>query len=250
MTTYQRAYFPSKKVNIQQGYGLTSSTHKYSYAIDNGGIYNLFAPFDCKVSKLYVPKTKNGKLDTKHSFEVWLTSTKKVLCSNGSYEYLTLSITHPYDIHKLKLEQEFKQFQPLGISTAVMTGTSTGCHAHLELSKGTKAGWDTNIAKKHNQYVNVNKIKLEDHLFLTKDTAISKETYKLKKYHFKKESELLYVVKGVPSEPLYIRNKKTNKEIGKLYNGDEVLKFDNNTKCLVYHYGALGLTYKKYLKKK
>ena len=246
---YQRAYWPSKRVNITQGYGLLSSTHKYSYALDNGGSYALFAPFDCKVTKLYVPKKKNGNLDTSHSFEVWLTSTKKVLCANGIYDYLTISITHPYDIHKLKLNQEFKQFQSLGITTAVMTGTSTGPHAHIELSLGKKAGWDPETIKKRGQYVNVNKIKPEEYLFITEDTQVIKDTYKLKKYKFYKESELTYKVVGVPSEPLYIRDKKTNKIIGKLYNGNDVIKFDNNTRCLVYHYEALGITYKKYLKK-
>lgn len=247
--SYQKAYFPTKRIDISQGYGALSSTHKHSYAIDNAGIYNLFAPFDCIVSKLYVPKTSKGKLDTSHSFEVWLTSTKKVLCSNGVYEYLTLSITHPYDIHKLKLGQEYKQFQSLGISTAVMTGTRTGNHAHVELSKGKKAGWDAATAKKYKNYVNVNKIKPEEYLFATEDTAIIRESYKLKKYHFKKEKELTYKVVGVPSEPLLIRNSKTNKVVGKLYNGNKVLKFDNKNRCLVYHDEALGLTYKKYLKK-
>ena len=246
---YQRAYFPAKRINITQGYGLLSSTHKHSYAIDNGGTYTLIAPFDCKVTKLYVPKTKEGKLDTSHSFEVWLTSTKKVLCSNGEYEYLTLSITHPYDIHKLKLDQEFKQGQSLGISTAVMTGVRTGPHAHIELSVGKKAGWDPAIEKKYGQYVNINRVKPEDYLFATEDTQIVNEKYKLKKYHFYKESELTYKVVGVPSEPLYIRSKTTNKVIGKLYNGNQVIKFDNKTRCLVYHYEVLGLTYKKYLKK-
>lgn len=246
---YQRAYFPAKRINVTQGYGILSSTHKHSYAIDNGGIYNLFAPFDCKVSKLYVPKKKDGKLDTSKAFEVWLTSTKKVLCSNGVYDYLTLSITHPYDIHKLKLDQEFKQFQSLGISTGVQTGKGTGPHAHIELSIGKKAGWDSAIEKKYGQYVNVNRIKPEDYLFITSDTTVVKEVYKLKRYHFYKESELTYKVVGVPSEPLYIRSKTTDKIIGKLYNGNEVLKFDNNRRCLVYHYEALGLTYKKYLKK-
>lgn len=246
---YQRAYWPAKRVNVTQGYGLLSSTHKYSYAIDNGGIYKLIAPFDCKVTKLYVPKTKTGKLDTSHAFEVWLTSTKKVLCANGTYDYLTISITHPYDIHKLKLDQEFKQGKELGISTATMTGKYDGPHAHIELSLGKKAGWDQEIIKKHNAYVNVNKIKPEEYLFITEDTTVIKETYKLKKYHFYKESELTYKVVGVPSEPLLIRSKTTDKPIGELYNGDQVIKFDNNTRCLVYHYEVLGLTYKKYLKK-
>lgn len=249
---YQRAYFPAKRVNIMQGYGKLSYSHKYSYAIDNGGSYELFAPFDCKVTKLYVPKTKDGKLITSKSFEVWLTSTKKVLCSNGTYDYLTISITHPYGIHNMKLNQEYKQFQKLGLNTAVMTGTATGPHAHIELSKGKKAGWDPTIIEKHGQYVNVNKVKPEDYLFITEETTIAKETYKLKKYHFYKESELTYIVTGVPSEPLIIRSKKwpEGKEIGKLYNGNEVIKFDNDKYCKVYHDSVLGYTVKKYLKKK
>lgn len=245
---YQRAYFPTKIINLQQGYGLLSSTHKHSYALDLGGTYEPFAPFDCKVSKIYAPKTKDGKYDTSHSFEVWLTSTRKVLCRNGEYEYLTMSITHPYNICKLKVGQEFKQFQKLGISTERMTGTSTGPHCHIELSKGKQAGWDANIIKKYGDYVNVNEVKAEDYLFITEDTWVKNSKYKLKTYSFVKESAMTYKVVGVPSEPLMIRD-KNGKAIGKLYNGNEVIKFDNKTKCLVYHYEVLGYTYKKYLKK-
>lgn len=239
---YQRAYVPTKRIWVGQGYGALSGSHKYSYAIDLSGDYTLFAPFDCKVTKLYAEKG--------HSYEVWLTSTHKVLCANGVYDYLTMSITHPYDICKLKLGQEFKQFQSLKISTTKMTGVNNGNHAHIELSLGKKAGWDANIIKKHKQYVNVNKVKPEEYLFITEDTKIVKETYRLKKYHFKKESEMTYKVYNVPSEPLYIRDKKTDKIIGKLYNGNDVIKFNDNARCLVYHYEDLGLTYKKYLKKK
>jgi hypothetical protein len=245
---YQRAYFPTKYIYLGQGYGILSKTHKNGYQLDLSGEYTLFAPFDCKVSKLYVPKKKDGSLDTSHSFEVWLTSTKKVLCCNGVYDYLTISITHPYDIHKLKLDQEFKQFESLKISTRVMTGTNDGKHAHIELSLGKKAGWDKEIIEKKHDYVNVNAVKPEKYLFITEDTKVLKDTYRLKTYKFIKESSITYKVVGVPSEPLYIRD-KNNKIIGNLYNGDNVIKFDNNTKCLVYHYEVLGYTYKKYLKK-
>ena len=240
---YQRAYFPTKTINLTQGYGILSSTHKYSYALDLGGTYEPFAPFDCKVTKVYAPS------DTKKSREVWLTSTHKVLCANGVYDYLTMSITHPAGIIKLKEGQEFKQFQKLGITTAVMTGTATGPHCHIELSLGKKAGWDAEIIKKHSQYVNVNKIKPQEYLFITEDTMIKNSKYKLTTYTFIKESDITYKVTGVPSEPLYIRNQTTNKVIGNLYNGDEVIKFNNKVRCLVYHYEALGLTYRKYLKK-
>lgn len=245
---YQRAYFPAEIINITQGYGILSKTHKHGKQLDDGGIFSLFAPFDCKVSKLYVPKDKKGKLLTNHSFEVWLTSTKKVLCANGVYDYLTLSITHPYSISKLKLGQTFKQFQALGITTSVMTGTYTGKHAHIELSLGKKAGWDNDIIKKYGDYVNVNRIAPEKYLFITEDTKVKNEKYKIHKYHFIKESDITFKVVGVPSEPLYIRNKKTNKVIGKLYNGNDVLKFDNKARCLVYHYDSLGTTVRKYIK--
>ena len=242
---YQRAYFPTKTINLTQGYGLLSSTHKWSYALDLGGKYKPFAPFDCKVTKVYAPT------NTLHSREVWLTSTKKVLCANGVYDYLTMSITHPAGIIKMKVGQTFKQFESLGITTEVMTGTSTGSHCHIELSLGKKAGWDEEVIKKHKAYVNVNRIKPQEYLFITEDSVVKNDKYKLSTYHFIKESELTYKVVGVPSEPLYIRSDKypKGKVVGKLYNGDEVIKFDNNKYCLVYHYGVLGYTSKKYLKK-
>lgn len=241
---YQRAYAPTKYIWVGQGYGLLSGSHKHGYQIDLSGTYKPFAPFDCKVTKIYNPTS------TKHAKEVWLTSTHKVLCANGYYGYLTMSITHPKGISKLKLGQTFKQFESLGIDTREMTGVYDGPHAHIELSLGKKAGWDTTLEKKYGEYINVNKVKPEEYLFITEDTKVVRETYKLKTYHFKKESELTYKVVKVIDPPLYIRNKNTNKVIGKLYNGDEVIKFDNKSRCLVYHYEALGLTYKKYLTKK
>ena len=246
---YQRAYFPSNKLNLTQGYGLLSYSHQHTKALDIGGVQKLFAPFDCVVKKVYAPKTKDGKYDTSHSFEVWLASKKKVLCPNGYYGKLTITITHPESIKNLKVGQEFKQFEDLKIDTSKMTGVRTGNHYHIEVGTGTSSGWDSNIIKKYGKYVIPNAVPPQEYLFATSNCSIGNEVYKLKKYDFIKEKDITYQVKGVPSEPLYIREKGTEKIIGKLYNGDEVLKFDNNKRCLVYHYEALGLTYKKYLKK-
>jgi len=60
---------------------------------------------------------------------------------------------------------------------------------------------------------------------------------------------MTYLVYNVPSEPLIIRSKPypLGHKIGELYNGDEVIKF--NDKALIYHYECLGYTSKKYLKK-
>ncbi len=244
---FQRAYFPMNIIKLGQGYGKKASTHKYSYALDLSGTYKLFAPFDCKVSKLYVPKKKKMP-DTSHSFEVWLTSTKKVLCANGYYGYITVSLTHPYDISEMKLGKRFKQFDDLGISTKKMTGTSTGNHCHLEVSKGTSVGWDEKIAKKYGQYVNKDKVKPEQYLFVVADGKITDNEYKGTHYKFIKEKDITYKVKGVKNPPLLIRDKLLiGKKIGELRNNDDVLLF--NDKGYIYHYGILGYTARKYLSK-
>ena len=38
---YQRAKWCCPTVNITQGYGITSSSHKKGYPLDNGGIFTL-----------------------------------------------------------------------------------------------------------------------------------------------------------------------------------------------------------------
>lgn len=246
---YQRAYFPSNKISLSQGYGLLSYSHQHTYALDLGGTQKLFAPFECVVKKVYAPKKEDGKLDTSHSFEVWLASKNKVLCANGYYGKITIAITHPKKISKLKVGQVFKQFEDLGIDTSEMTGVRTGNHYHLEVGLGTQNGWDASIIKKYGKYVIPKAVPPQEYLFVNNNATIGNTKYKLKTYKFIKEKDITYKVKGVPSEPLAIRDAKTDKIIGKLYNGNEVLKFDNKTRCLVYHYEALGLTYKKYLKK-
>ena len=175
----QKAYFPMKVLNISQGYGNKADTHKKSYAIDfcgkDTGKDPVYAPFDCKVSKLYV---KEG-----HANTVWLTSLNKVLCANGYVGYMTMNIGHPEDIDKLKLRQVFKQGDL--ICHEGKTGYATGNHIHLELGKGTKAGW--NLVKTGNleEWVILNKVKAEDYLFLKEGTVIKNNIYRGIKYNFK-----------------------------------------------------------------
>lgn len=251
---FQRAYFPMKVIAISQGYGSKSSTHKYSYALDlagkDTGKDEIFAPFDCKVTKLYQPRTKNGAIDKTHSPEVWLTSTKKVLCANGYYGYLTISLTHSPEVYKMKIGQVYKQFQKIMTEDHQGIGNG-GNHIHLELSKGTKAGWK--IIK--GNYVNVNGVKPEEYLFVKEDSTIKNATYKGTTYKLIKESDITYKVANVPSEPLYIHKSADYKDgslLDKkgLKNGDEVIKFKNvGNMSLIYNYGRLGYTASKYLKK-
>lgn len=245
----QYAFLPLKSIYIGQGYGLLSSSHKNSYALDLSGTQDLFAPFDCEITGIYIAKKKNGSLDTSKAFEVWLSSTKKVLCANGVYDYITISITHPKDISKLKKGQKFKQFDSLGLSTKNMTGRCNGPHAHIEVSLGISPGWDQTIIKKKKDYVNINRVKPEEYLFRTEDSKIKKEKWKIFTYHFVTPGEITYKVQDVPSEPLYIRTQPYPKGsvIGNLYNGDYVLKFNN--KAYIYYDKIFGYTSNKYLKK-
>ena len=128
---YQRAYFPMDTLSLTQGYGKTSGSHKNSYALDfggkDGGEDNVYAPFDCKITKLYKPKDPNKSATT-----MWITSTRKVLCSNGYYGYLTMSITHPEEIMNMKVGTKYKQ--GAFICKEGTTGRASGNHIHLELS--------------------------------------------------------------------------------------------------------------------
>ena len=236
---YERAYFPMKILNLSQGYGAGTSTHVYSYALDfcgkDSGRDDVYAPFDCKVTKKYV---KSG-----HSFEVWLTSTKKVLARNGYYGYLTMSITHPSEIASMKVGQKFKQGEL--ICREGKEG-ATANHIHLELSEGTKAGWD--IIK--GNYVNKNKVKPEEYLFLPESSVIKKEKYKGVKYHFAKESEITKRISskdGLNIHKTMDFNKKSTIAEFK-YNDDVILLRTKGDYALVYRMGILGWCSKKYLK--
>lgn len=238
-----------QNIKLTQGYGEKSSTHKNSFALDlagkDSGKDEVFAPFDCKITKLYQPKNTKKSATT-----VWLTSTKKVLCANGYYGYLTMAITHPDEIMKMKKGQKFKQFD--FICKEGKTGSASGNHIHLELSEGTKVGWEV----VNGNYVNINRVRPEDYLFAHENAKILKDTYKGEKYNFIKESDITYVVCDVPSEPLLSHSKpnyKNNSVIknGNLYNGDEVLRFyKSGSMAYFYHWEVLGYTSDKYLKKK
>lgn len=234
-----------KDLKVSQSYGADTSTHKNGYQIDlcgvDGGKSPVYAPFDCKVTKVYCPKGK--------SYEVWLESTKPVLCKNGYYGYLTLSITHPSEIAKLKVGQKFKQHQH--IMYEGKEGGATGNHIHLELSLGRWcSGWD----KINGDYVNKKKIQPDEYLFATEDSVIYSSNYKGKKITFIKESEITKKVTGVKDEPLNIHNKPNTSKLSViknkgLYNGEEVIQFfKTGTMSYVYHYETLGYVVSKYLK--
>lgn len=246
---YQRAFFPIKTISLSQAYGSLASTHKLSYALDLAGTQDVFAPFDCKITKLYQPK------DTKlHANTVWLTSTKKVLCPNGYYGYLTVSFTHPSEISVMKLGTLYKQGAKI-CTTSKMTGNATGNHLHLEVAKGATAGWSKKTSGTYSEYVILNKVKPEEYLFVREDATVTNDTYKNKKYSFIKESAITYKVVNVPSEPLNVHSQSDTRSStiiknGGLHNGDEVIRFfDKGNMAYIYHYEIMGYVINKYLSK-
>lgn len=203
----QKSYFPLKTLSLSQGYGSKSSTHKYSYALDFAGTQDVYAPFDCKITKLYQPSdTKN------HANTVWLTSTKKVLCPNGYYGYLTVSFTHPSEISKMKKGTKFKQGEKV-CTTSKMTGNATGNHLHLEVGLGKNCGWE----EIKNNWIMTNKVKPEQYLYVKEDSTIKDNEYKSVKYNFIKEDNTIKkYVYNVDDEGLNVRNKPNGKITGKL----------------------------------
>ncbi len=233
-----------KVLNISQGYGSESSTHKLSYALDlsgnDAGKDNVYAPFDAVVTKLYQPKDIK-----KHATTVWLTSTKKVLSPNGYYGYLTVSITHPNEILKMKIGTKYKQGDL--ISTEGKTGNATGNHIHLEVAVGKKANWVKKVKGKYSEYVIVNAVKPTDYLFAKDDAIIKNNVYKGKKYYFIKEKNITYKVND--NAKIY-KDFNRDEVIKTLKKDDEVIKFyERDSWSYIYHYEKMGYVKSSYLSK-
>ena len=172
---YQKAFFPMDVVNIVQGYGVKSKTHKLSFALNLKGKYVIWAPFDCKITKVYRPKNMYESVST-----IWLTSKQKVLSPNGCCGYLTVSITCFGKITKLEKGQQFCQGDYLF--------KNVNGQIHLEVACGKIAGWEKKTALDYTEYVIKNAVRAEDFLFLKKKTFVKNVIYKGKKYIFVKES--------------------------------------------------------------
>lgn len=242
---FERAYFPMKVINISQKYG--TGSHRLGYALDLSGASSdkesVFAPFNCRVSKLYQPK------DTKkHANTVWLTSTNKVLCPNGYYGYLTISITHPEEISNMRIGYTYRQGDYL--FKEGRTGNATGDHIHLEVATGTYAGWEKRTSGSYTEYVIKNKVKPEEYLFVPEDSTIKNN----RGLRLIKESDITYKVENVPSEPLLVHrenNYRKDNIVGRLYNDNEVINFyEKGSMSYIYHHEVLGYTTSRYLSKK
>lgn len=236
-----------KVINVTQGYGNKSSSHKLSYALDLGGKDTgqdeVYAPFDAVITKLYQPKDIK-----KHATTVWLTSVKKVLCPNGYYGYLTVSITHPNEILKMKLGTKYKQGD--FICYEGKTGNATGNHIHLEVALGKESGWSKKKKGNYSEYVILNAVKPQEYLFAYDDAVIKNESYKGVKYHFIKEKDITYKVNSETGLNMRSGPSVDDKIITSLKDNDDVLKFYNEGNWgYVYHYEKMGFVSNNYLSK-
>lgn len=125
----QKAIFPMKYLRVTQAWGV--GTHKGSYAIDlagkDAGRDDVYAPFDCRVKKIW----KNGNT-------VWIESLKKVQWADGTVAKATINFTHDNKVADLKVGQVIKQHHRFyNEGTA---GQATGNHVHMECAKGSFVG--------------------------------------------------------------------------------------------------------------
>lgn len=198
----QIAKFPMKYLNVTQGWG--SGTHSGSYAIDLAGKDlgkdNVFAPFDCRVKKIW----NNG-----HT--VWIESLEKVKWANGTYAKATMSFTHDNWVADLRVGQVIRQGQVFYQEGTA--GNATGNHVHMECAKGSfvGTGWFLN---RYGWWTINNKVKPNDLLFLTNTIVKNAGGIKWRKYTAPKPTSTLTRKLGralVLVEKLNVRDKPSTK---------------------------------------
>lgn len=156
----QKALYPMRYLNITQGWGV--GTHSGTAAIDiagkDAGIDNVFAPFDCKVKKIW----NNGNT-------VWIESINAVEWANGTKSKATMSFTHDNNVSNLRVGQRIAQgtvFYQEGTA-----GNATGNNVHMECAKGTfvGTGWFLN---RFGWWTINNMVKPNDLLWLNTGTIV------------------------------------------------------------------------------
>lgn len=156
----QSIYFPMKYLNITQGVGV--GTHVGSNAIDSagkdGGIDDVYAPYDAVVKKVW----NNGN-------SVWLESIEPVQFADGSVDFATSFYTHDNSISDVSVGRRLKQGETFYQEGTA--GDAKGNHVHMEIAKGKfqGSGWYLNP---YGYWVLYNSVRPESAFFLKKDTIV------------------------------------------------------------------------------
>lgn len=167
----KRALFPMRYLNVSQGYG--TSGHKGGYPIDlagkDSGIDNVYAPFDCRVKKIY-----------NYGHTVWIQSRYKVKWANGDVNYATISFTHDNNVSNLKVGQRLKRGQKFYQEGTA--GNATGNHVHMETARGkfVNPGW---YKTKYGTWRIYNAVKPQSLLWLHETKVIKTGGYKWRRCH-------------------------------------------------------------------
>lgn len=143
--------YPCETMNITQGYvgnyshepHTTGKPKDYPWdeACEDTGRSPMFCPCDEMIIK---------KIYTKGTNTIWLESTSKVNLADGSFDYVTLMVTHPNDddIKRLYKGQKFKRGKIICYEGT--DGNATGNHFHFSVGKGKMlgTGWVKNTKGK------------------------------------------------------------------------------------------------------
>lgn len=143
--------YPCKVMNITQGYA-----GNYSHSPHNAGTPKDYpwdeACGDTGRSPMYCPCDEMiiKKIYTTGTNTIWIESTTKVNLADGSYDYVTLMVTHPNDsdIKRLSKGQKFKRGDLICYEGT--DGNATGNHFHFAVGKGKflGTGWIKNTKGK------------------------------------------------------------------------------------------------------
>lgn len=166
----QIAKFPMKYLNVTQG--INVGTHRGTYAVDlagkDSGIDNVYAPFDCRIKKIWY----NG-----HT--VWIESLHAVKWANGRVGKATMSFTHDNSISNLRVGQVIRQGKPFYQEGTA--GYASGNHVHMECAKGSfvGTGWFLNY---FGWWTIKNKVRPDSLLFLDGTIVKNKGGLNWKRY--------------------------------------------------------------------
>lgn len=130
----EKILFPLKYMKVTQGMG-GSYSHKGTHAIDYGwgGDEKVYAPFTGTVKIVGGGGNANG---------IWLASNEKVEFADGTIDYAVIKVAHDNDISDMYVGKVIKQGEHFyNMGTA---GNVTGKHVHIEMARGSHAGWHKN----------------------------------------------------------------------------------------------------------
>ncbi len=138
-------------------------SHKGTQNFDVVGVKNnnIFAPFDCKVVKIYSGTTYGNT--------VVIESTAKVNYADGTCDYMTMCFAHDNDISDLSVDKKISQGQVF-----YQTGTYgnvTGRHSHVTVIRG-KYKNDMWTKNSYGNYCSPNAISPTKALFIADNTNV------------------------------------------------------------------------------